>query len=153
MTQLDLVDPNIVIRGLTLWQPMAWAISDLKEPQAKRIENRPWQPWAGVTHVAIHAGSKYHRPHAEQIAEAFGIEVPRKLPHGVVLCVARIDGVADPTCSDPWFCGPGVDGDPNYGWRLADVVRLPSPLPCRGALGLWRLPSTIEAICLKHVKR
>ena len=32
-----------------------------------------------------------------------------------------------------------------YMWVLEDVRRLPEPIPCKGALGLWRLPAEIEA--------
>ncbi len=139
------------VRALTLWQPMAWAISDF----TKRIENRPWKPWAGVTHIAIHAGAKYHRAHAEQIHEAFGVEVPRELPHGALVAVARLVGyihVDDGPMltqlagleTDPWFSGP-------YGWVLADVTKLPEPIACKGALGLWKLPPKILTAVEQHI--
>lgn len=135
--------PLIEIRGLTLWQPMAWAISDLD----KRIENRPWKPWAGVTHVAIHAGLTYHRPHAEQIAEVFGIEVPKRsdLPKGAIVAVARLAGCVEES-DDPWFSGP-------FGWVLDDVVKLPEPIPIKGAMGLWHLPRDIRPQLTPHLKR
>ena len=31
-----------------------------------------------------------------------------------------------------------------YGWVLENVVRLPKPIPFKGMLGLWRLPSAVE---------
>ena len=35
-----------------------------------------------------------------------------------------------------------------FGWVLADVVRLPTPIPAKGALGLWTVPPQIlEQIC------
>lgn len=126
-----------MIRGLTLWQPMAWAIA----AGHKRIENRPWAPWRGVTHLAIHAGATYHRPHAEQITEHFGIEVParRDLVFGAILCVVRLNGfvhedddIDQPEHDDPWFSGP-------FGWKLSDVQRLETPIPRKGMQGLWRL--------------
>ena len=32
-----------------------------------------------------------------------------------------------------------------YGWVLTDVQRLPEPIPCKGALGLWTVPAEIVA--------
>lgn len=143
--RLALVVGTAMMRALTLWQPMAWAISDF----TKRIENRPWKPWAGVTTIAIHAGMKYHREHAEQIWEAFGVEPPSRadLPRGAIVAVAEIVGCIDgedendphhELAESPWFCGP-------YGWILDNVRRLPDPVPCLGALGLWGLGPEREA--------
>lgn len=36
----------------------------------------------------------------------------------------------------PWFSGP-------IGWVLADKVVLPTPIPCRGAQGLWTVPPDV----------
>lgn len=30
-----------------------------------------------------------------------------------------------------------------YAWEIAHVVRLPSPIPCKGQLGLWNVPQNI----------
>ncbi len=32
-----------------------------------------------------------------------------------------------------------------YWWDLSNVVRLPEPIPCRGNVGMWQLPSDISA--------
>ena len=117
------------IRGLTLWQPMGWAIAAGHKP----IENRPRKPYRGVTHLAIHAGAKFHAPHAEQIRDYLGIEVPPRgeLVHGAIICVVRLTGYVTESES-PWYSGP-------FGWTLADVKPLPVPIVRKGALGLWRL--------------
>ncbi len=130
------------LRALTLWQPMAWAISDY----TKRIENRPWKPWPDAIgrRLAIHAGSKYHRPHAEQIRDAFGVDVPRRLPQGAIVAVCTVVdyvheddhpnmGQRAALVDDPWFSGP-------FGWVLGNVVKMREPVPCKGSLGLWRVP-------------
>ncbi len=39
----------------------------------------------------------------------------------------------------PWFCGP-------FGFLLSHVVALPEPIPCKGALGLWDVPNTVEEL-------
>lgn len=151
------------MRALTLWQPMAWAISDF----TKRIENRPWAPWTsqegkdktGITRcMAIHAGARYHADHARQIAEAFSIDVPprRSVPQGAIVAVCRVidyvhedDGpdLGQRTAlqGDPWFSGP-------FGWVLTDVQKLPKPVACSGMLGLWNLPPDVEAAVRVQVK-
>lgn len=119
-----------MLKGLTLWNPMAWAISDLD----KRIENRPWKPHKGVTHIAVHAGAKYHEPHAQQIRDAFGVAVPsaKELTSSAIVAVARVTGYVTES-EDPWFGGP-------FAWTLDDVVKLETPVSCKGSLGLWTLP-------------
>ena len=127
------------IRGLTLWQPMAWAIAAGHKP----YENRPWQPHRGVTHLAIHAGKKYHQPHVDQIRE-LGIDVPAKadLAFGAVLCVAELrwwrpfGGGAG--WASPWASGPFVR-------RVQPVWVADDPIPCSGALGMWRIPGDVKA--------
>lgn len=39
--------------------------------------------------------------------------------------------------SSPWFFGP-------FGWALDEIRPLAEPVPCKGALGLWRVPEHIE---------
>ena len=120
-----------MIRGITLYQPMAWAIA----AGHKRIENRRWKPWGGVTHLAVHAGQKYDRRYVDFI-EGLGVAVPERaeLVFGAVIAVARLAGYVE-VSSDPWFTGP-------YGWLLADVVAV-EPIACPGALGLWQLPQAV----------
>jgi len=120
-------------RALTLWQPMAWAISDY----TKRIENRPWKPWAIAKRIAIHAGKTYHADHAAQIEDVFGVVVPRGVPQGAIVAVVSVVDCVEQS-DDPWFSGP-------FGWVLGDVVKLRHPVPAKGAQGLWRIPSAILA--------
>lgn len=54
-----------------------------------------------------------------------GATLPLGVPHHGVGC-------------DPW----AVRGQ--FHWELDDVRPLPDPVPCRGALGLWRLPEDVE---------
>ena len=78
---------------------------------------------------------------------------PAKLPLGAVVAVATITGSHwhEPRQAE---CG---DGSYAYGvicsrwarpfcwhWQLADVRPLPEPVPCKGDLGLWRLPEDVE---------
>jgi len=138
---------------------MSWAIA----AGYKTIENRPWKPHAGVTHVAIHAGKTWHEPHREQMIELLGIDCPPKSDHvlGAVLATARIVGwvhedgrhaIRPPyrgqddwstsrgrlaAVDSPWFSGP-------FGWLLDEVTPLMEPIPCKGALGLWKLPVDVH---------
>lgn len=135
-----------MIRGLTLCQPMAWAIA----VGAKQIENRPWEPWRGVTHVAIHAGKRWSQEHARQIESLLDCSLPQRtvdplMAAGVIVATARIAGVITAIDDAPspdharWFSGP-------FGWVLDDVRPLASPIPWpKGSLGLWKLPADIEA--------
>lgn len=59
--------PAPELRGLTLWQPWAAAITH----GGKRIENRPWAPWRSIIgrEIAIHAAAK-----TDPAAEAEALE-------------------------------------------------------------------------------
>ena len=103
--------------------------------------------------MAIHAGQRWHQQHADQI-QALGIDVPprERQVFGAILCVARIvdcvhelalegltlgDRPERVVLANPWFSGP-------YGWILDEVQVLAKPIPCRGALGLWKLPPDVD---------
>lgn len=125
-----------MIRGLTLWQPWAWAICYA----GKRIENRTWAPPAQLTHLAIHAGAKYDVGSAEAI-RSLGHDVPERMSIAsrAIVAVARVVAVTE-TSEDPWFAGP-------LGWVLDDVRVLDAPVERAGALGCWRLaPSEVRSI-------
>ena len=117
------------LRGLTLWQPMAWAV----KAGHKDIENRTWPPRGGVTHLAIHAGAKYHKPHADQIREILGLDVPTRSEaiQGAIIAVAKVVGCVEESTSR-WFSGP-------FGWVLDEVQPLKRVIRRGGMLGLWKL--------------
>lgn len=132
------------MRALTLWQPMAWAISDY----TKRIENRPWEPWPRIIghQIAIHAGKHYELAHKWQIERKFEVRVPDRgeCVQGAIVAVARVVGFVRKARDNPdklarnlWFSGP-------VGWLLEDAVKV-KPIACAGALGLWQLPEAVEA--------
>lgn len=144
------------MKALTVQQPYASAI--IIGP--KTGENRTWTPslkqLAPGDWVAIHAGAALYRgakrPH---FTEGYTKETPPlwrecpafdKLPRGAVIGVARLRAFLthdlDP---NPWYVGPVV-------WEFDRRIALPSPMPCKGALGLWALPTDIEAACLSVIK-
>lgn len=131
------------MKALTLHRPWAWAIV----AAGKDIENRTWKPPASIIsrRIAIHAG-KTIDPYARQpIASAMGRrpdvqELGDMLDQGIV-GTAVVIGFTTAPCSSPWFYGP-------IGWRLADVIRLQEPAYCRGAQGLWNVPTELERLVM-----
>jgi hypothetical protein len=141
-----------MMRALTLRHPWAHAIAHL----GKDIENRTWEPSPNVLAAgelfAIHAGKRPPRT-VKAMAEVQDAVV-WMLEQGIyveathtilrmtetasaVVAIARYVGCTTYSTS-PWFAGP-------VGWQLEDVVTLVTPVPCRGAQGLWLLPSDVEA--------
>lgn len=149
------------IRGLTLRQPWAYAVASCE----KRIENRGW-PTTYRGWIAIHA-SKSAGPRDEYEAAAERVAYLARIPLDIVeqgmqtrsaiVAVARLTGICsdalrpegtvEPVCG----CGPwAVNGQRHF--ILADVKCLVRALPCKGALGLWRLPSVVEEAVRDQVR-
>ncbi len=145
------------MKALTLKHPWAFAIANL----GKRIENRTWKPPASIVgqFIAIHGGAApynrarmretlrdarlitQHIPGAAELTfQALGSDARlRDMITPGVVCVAKVTGYVERS-HNPWFTGP-------YGWTLEDVFTLSTPMQCKGAQGLWELPSPIiEAI-------
>jgi hypothetical protein len=136
------------LRALTLWQPWAYAVAHL----GKDVENRTWKPWPSVigTRIAIHAAAKVDQV-AERDAAGFichrttgVLPLHLDLPRAAIVATARVTGVVTES-ADPWFVGP-------YGWKLDEVIALPTPVPCRGAQGLWIVPPDVAAQVFEQVK-
>ena len=139
--------------ALSVRQPWCWAILHA----GKRIENRDWRT-SFRGRVLLHASKGCTREEYEDSADFIrdaepGLVVPllAELPRGALVgamtitgCVeVHIDALGDavPSAAIPvpqlrWACGP-------YGLLLADMVALPRPVPCKGALGFWRVPQEV----------
>lgn len=126
--------------ALTLWQP--WA--GLVVWGGKRVENRKRFPPKKLIgkRFAIHAGLVYD----DSAEERFGAEVKAlhrmARVHGAIIGTAVLDfAVRGPEGLPPelrrWFFGP-------VGWVLKDI-RPVKPVWCRGFVGVWRVPSDVEA--------
>jgi len=85
---------------------------------------------------------------------------PPKLALGAVVALATIAGchVRDPGegCGNGRYaygaiCSPWAYPE-QFHWVLANVRPLSEPVPCRGALGLWRLPEDVEAQARKQLE-
>lgn len=124
-------------KAITLHRPWAWAI--IHGP--KRIENRGWAPWTSILNkpLAIHAGRTWDEADAEYIAGVLGLRAlpPEAGAEGLIGTVVVTGCVQDaPPGQEDWFSGP-------MGWVLEQAKALPTPIPCRGAQGLWTIPAGV----------
>ena len=163
--------PADTLPALTLHAPWAWAVTHLPVLRnGKRVENRTRPPPAKLVgqRLALHAGKASPREAWELVAEISGEPTPdlASVPHGAVTGVVTLYG---------WMRGAGddqarvtADGLPprlgvhvfspwrrtgHVWWLLADVVRLPEPVPARGQLGVWRLPTVVDAAVREQLER
>ncbi len=141
------------MRALTVLQPYAWAIA----VGAKPVENRTRRTnYRGL--LAIHAGKRAMREGLEdpRILEAIadrGFEIGEATSRlGRVVAVADLTGCHDATCAAGCSCSPWA-ASCSWHWELSSDVRpLREPVPCRGMLGLWRLPAEVEARVRKQLE-
>ena len=163
------------MKGLSLTQP--WA--SLVASGAKTIETRSWRTnYRGL--VAIHAALRFPKyaqyfatsQDASQALKAAGFGHFRELRVGVIVAVAELTRCI-PT-ERVWFSLDGVDRWPTHpddhlvvsrekafgdytagrwAWVLANAVQLPQPMRCKGRLGLWDVPTEIEAQILEQMNR
>jgi hypothetical protein len=142
--------------AITIRQPWASCIA-VDHAGAKRVENRG-RPTSHRGPVAIHAGKAGIR----------GVETDWRIRHlfgdhmdidhrarGAVIAVAnlvdchqaRLTDPDGPVCCYPWgdWRYQQASGEvPAWHLVLADVVRLPKPVPARGALNVpWRMPADV----------
>ncbi len=126
------------MKAITIKQPWVHAILC----EGKHIENRSWRrSFRGW--LAIHASAQPDR------AARFprGVRVPDldTLDYSATCGVARVVDIVSNSRSK-WFWRPD-DGSTNYGWVLANVTELKTPIPCQGTLGLWEVaPKVLREI-------
>lgn len=136
------------IRGLTVRQPWSFAIAKL----GKNVENRTrkfgYRGW-----LAIHAGASMgtladYDGALRSIVRITGRPISAvdagAQRRSVIVAVARLADVCS-AAVDSWCGGHGPWGEPDaHHLLLAEVRPLADPVPCKGALGLWRLPADVE---------
>lgn len=126
------------MKALTLLNPWASLIAY----RSKRVENRTWKPPQTIIgqRIAIHAG-KGNDPNVDEwLAQVFPDMQPLQPNERIasaIVCTAIVDSVIEHTTTDPWQAIGA------YGWKLRDVETF-TPIPCKGALGLWTVPHEIE---------
>lgn len=129
------------MRALTIKQPWASLIMRC----GKDIENRDWRTnHRGL--VAIHTSARMQRADiedacsmmrgfipkfSERIFTAEALKSPERYPVGCIVGVVEIVDCVTGSES-PWFCG-------DFGFVLRNPVAFETPIPCRGALGLWEV--------------
>jgi hypothetical protein len=130
------------VRALSIQQPWANTIAF----GAKTVENRTWTAprWIVGQTFAIHASKKPDISARPPAGESWPAE--HRMHLGAVIAVATVAGChhssnasecPGPKCS-PWAALG------QYHWQFASVRPLPDPVPCKGMLGLWRLPEDVE---------
>lgn len=121
------------MKAITICQPYA----HLVEIGEKPIENRTW-PTNYRGEISIHAGKS--RAWLDDGDE----ERYPDMAFGAVVALAtladcqRVSHLPRELRDHEHANGP-------WCWMLTGVRRLPAPVPCRGAQGLWVLPSDVEA--------
>ncbi len=161
-----MTDPLDGIRGLTLIQPMAWAIfhglgGESLGRGLKDVENRTWPPPIDRLGkpLAIHGGKTWDKGYEQMVREVLHLDALPAEAHATgILGVVTLDRVitgdfypmvmrvgaplrrtavgADSAFTSEWYCGP-------YGWVLRDPVVFREPVACRGNRGLWPLPPEV----------
>jgi hypothetical protein len=146
------------LRALTVRQPWASAIAY----GDKRVENRTWTAPQWLTEFAVHAGSGTDWDAPPEAWAAAGLPPYRRgdrqaawsasLALGAVVAVAETSG-SHPHCRAAAGAPCGADGSEmcsawaipaHHHWVVTRVRPLAKPVPCRGMLGLWRLPGDVE---------
>ncbi len=155
------------MKALTLWPEWAWAVTHL----GKDVENRSWVIPPGL--YALHAGVRFNG-HGLKIKDRKAgresvIQTMRKwcLPYlfekaantdpntivsGAIVGVIRVTRHTDCRgwCPQNGHTGWAAPGQIANHIELVSV--LPTPIPCKGALGLWTVPDNIthqlETVCL-----
>lgn len=133
------------MKALSLTQPWATAII----LGVKQVETRSWSTnYRGL--IAIHA-AKGFPGWAKDFANAeytLG-RLPCIYPLGAIIGLAKIQDVRG--TYELKFTLSAIEriygdySDGRFGWVLSDVIALPEPIACKGALGLWTVPDDVLA--------
>lgn len=157
------------MRGLSLTQP--WA--SLVAIGAKQWETRSW-PTQFRGQIVIHASKSYPKDCRElEYEEPFlsalkrGLPSPHMLPTGSVIGLATIENCLPTSQFKPAFLTSearaivhdlrgiitisheeyefGDYSEGRYAFRIANVMQLRTPIPCRSALNFWPVPDAVVA--------
>ena len=150
---------NTEMRGLTVRHPYAQAIAcGLKRTETRGQRTR----YRG--RLAIHAALGYAFPLAvtdldnvladcraagvDTGAVRAPLEAPESWSFGKIIAVAELSDCVpvEELAPDPVERAFGDYAPGRFGWRLAGLVRLPSPIPARGMQGLWPIRAEVMDI-------
>lgn len=137
------------MKALSLTQPWATAII----LGVKQVETRSWSTnYRGL--IAIHAAKTFPKWAKDFANTEYTLgRLPCIYPLGAIIGLAKIAEVGRTEFVQ--FAVSAIErlygdySEGRYGWRLTDVIALPEPIPCKGALGLWNVPQDIETLIRK----
>lgn len=158
------------MKAITIWPEWAWAICHL----GKDVENRSWVIPPGL--YCLHAGSRFNgegnRPQhkeagllsvwntahkqrltVDQANTLSALEfVSPDMPTSSVVGLIRVTGHTNYLRQEQWTRSMGWAAPGQIANHLELIHTLPTPIPCKGALGLWTVPDNIthqlETACL-----
>lgn len=123
-----------IVRALTVRQPHARRIVF----SGKSPENRTWDTsFRGG--LWIHAGLAFDRSAPALVKDGPVAEMAR----GAIIGRVDVVGTHHSDGCRVWCTRWSLPD--SWHWELANPVALPEPVPCRGALGLWRVPDDVLA--------
>jgi len=120
------------LKALTICQPFAHLIAI----GAKPIENREW-PTRYRGPLAIHAGKSRNWLDLDDEADYPGMAFGAVVAIATLYDCVRLADLPVLLAGHQHAYGP-------WCWLLKDIRRLPTPVECRGAQGLWDLPEFIR---------
>ena len=123
----------------------------------KRVENRSCMPVPARGRCAMSVSKKFCRAEYDGIKAWLrrlnGDRVDAILPTweeasrwpGHIIAVMDYQAMDEEPEEEPWrvqaqFWNEGY----RYWWLLSDIRRLPTPIPCRGNVGMWQLPEDVS---------
>ena len=133
------------MRALTVRSPWGWAIARGWKPVENRSRELP-RSLVGVP-IALHAGlgqdeTTLPAGPAAQALSAAQADADPMCARGAVIAVVRF--APSHPHQDGHNCSPWAM-DSGWHWPVGSVVPLAQPVPCRGALGFWRLQAAVLA--------
>ena len=173
ITTADLKD----LLALTLWPEWAYAFLHF----GKDIENRTWRPhhqmlrrWHGIHGGQAIGGMPargeryYDETHGEavrsmlEMAKLNGAVINEKITirkilncRGIVAIGYLDEARQPPKDRDRWHVPFTLDAHgikkPCFGLHFSKIMPLPEPIPCKGALGFWRVPEPARTMIQNSV--
>jgi len=150
------------MKAITLWPEWAWAICHL----GKNVENRSWVIPPGL--YALHAGKRFNgegnRPQhkeagllsvwntarkqqltVDQASTLSALEfVSPDIPISSIVGLIRVTGHTNYLRQEQWNRSMGWAAPGQIANHIEVVSVLPTPIPCKGALGLWTVSADIQ---------
>jgi hypothetical protein len=141
-----------MMRALSLTQPWASAIAH----EIKRWETRSW-PTHVRGEICIHSSRGFPK-WAQEFADLESIEhrVLGDLPLGYILCVCNLTECRQTETlakeiselEKKW----GAYDYGRFGFKIENVRVLSEPIPVRGSLGFWKVPSETEKLIRERLR-